>query len=405
MGKSHQRGWISLRGKKWYGFFRRVLLDPIHGKEKTKKITIILGAKSQMSKREAQDKLQQEMTKVTGQDHSGRTANDSAVNFGWFVRNRYYPLKEATWKKETAKVKKMIIQRDLIDYFEAVPLENFDKFTLQVHLNNLAKTRSRDRVLQIRAYIRDIFSEVVDQDFLSKDPARKIKVPAQLRETDTTTLSWEQLRLALSKLLLRDRIILELDMTNALRPGELFALRWKCFNHADSTMRLIETVYKGQIRPWGKTKKSLGVVHIPKKLSDDLWLLKQESSDASPEAFIFPNADGGFMDPNNYRKRTLHKLARDLKLPKLTFQVIRRTIATLAQKKGTVKDVQGLLRHSRAATTTDVYMQEIPENVRATVEAVNKELRKKPKRAESSKRVVNLRPNAPKLKDAVSVSY
>jgi hypothetical protein len=55
-----------------------------------------------------------------------------------------------------------------------------------------------------------------------------------------------------------------------------------------------------------------------------------------------------------------------IKLPKLTFQVIRRTIATLAQKKGTVKDVQGLLRHSRTATTTDVYMQEIPERVRAT---------------------------------------
>jgi integrase len=53
-------------------------------------------------------------------------------------------------------------------------------------------------------------------------------------------------------------------------------------------------------------------------------------------------------------------LEKDLELPKLTFQVIRRTIATLAQKKGTVKDVQGLLRHSRAATTTDVYMQEIP---------------------------------------------
>jgi integrase len=56
----------------------------------------------------------------------------------------------------------------------------------------------------------------------------------------------------------------------------------------------------------------------------------------------------------HYRKRVLHKLARDLGLPKLTFQVIRRTIATLAQKKGTVKDVQGILRHSRTATTTDV---------------------------------------------------
>lgn len=32
--------------------------------------------------------------------------------------------------------------------------------------------------------------------------------------------------------------------------------------------------------------------------------------------------------------------------------------AKLAQKKGTIKDVQGVMRHSRTATTTDVYMQE-----------------------------------------------
>jgi len=72
----------------------------------------------------------------------------------------------------------------------------------------------------------------------------------------------------------------------------------------------------------------------------------------------------------------LHKLARNLGLPKLTFQVIRRTIATLAQKKGTVKDVQGVMRHSRTATTTDVYMQEIPESVQATVNSIHRELRK-----------------------------
>lgn len=80
----------------------------------------------------------------------------------------------------------------------------------------------------------------------------------------------------------------------------------------------------------------------------------------------------------NYRKRVLHKLAKDLELPKLTFRVIRRTIATLAQKKGTVKDVQGVLRHSRTATTTDVYMQEISESVQAMVNSIHSELRGKP---------------------------
>jgi len=40
-----------------------------------------------------------------------------------------------------------------------------------------------------------------------------------------------------------------------------------------------------------------------------------------------------------------------------------------------VKDIQGVLRHSRIATTTDVYMQEIPESVQKTVDPISAELR------------------------------
>jgi len=41
-----------------------------------------------------------------------------------------------------------------------------------------------------------------------------------------------------------------------------------------------------------------------------------------------------------------------------------------------LKDVQGVMRHSRTATTTDVYMQEIPESVQSTINSINSELRK-----------------------------
>jgi integrase len=378
MGKSHQRGWVVLRGRKWYGYYRRTVLDPITNEQKVDVIPIVLGPKSELTKFQARERLEHEVTKQTGMDSGSRVMNDGSVTFGWFVRNRFFPLKEANWKPETAKVKRLIIQKDLVETFDGIPLEDFDRFALQLHLNQLAKTRSKDRVLQIKSYVRDIFAEAVEQDFLTKDPARKVTVPSLLRDTDRTTLTWKQLRDALLHLALRDRVLLELDMTNALRPSELFALRWKCFNYAESKMQVFETAYNGAIRPWGKTMKSLGRVHLPKDLAEDLWLWKQECPDSSPDAFIFPDAKGGFMDTGNYRKRVLHKLARDLGLPKLTFQVIRRTIATLAQKKGTVKDVQGLLRHSRAATTTDVYMQEIPESVQATINAIHAELRKKP---------------------------
>jgi hypothetical protein len=51
---------------------------------------------------------------------------------------------------------------------------------------------------------------------------------------------------------------------------------------------------------------------------------------------MFPNADGGFLDPANFRYRVLKPLREALELPTLNFQVIRRTIATRAQKLGSV---------------------------------------------------------------------
>jgi integrase len=316
MGRSHQKGWVSPRGRKWYGYFRRTVIDPDTNKPKTVSTPVALGLKSEMTKFEARERLELEIKRLTGQITEDGVVRNGSVTLGWFVRNRYLPLKEADWKEETAKVKKYLIQADLTDAFEHVRLENIDKLALQAHLNRMAKTRSRDRVLQARAYMRAIFAEAVEQDFLAKDPARSVKVPSELKETDKTTLSWDQLRAALSRLPLRDRILLTLDMTNALRPSELFAFRWKCHRTATVSLTIVETIYKGKIRSFGKTKGSLTEVPIAKELSQDLAAWRQVSQQeyerkkrkhglppSDPEAFMFPGRFGSFMDPNNYRKR------------------------------------------------------------------------------------------------------
>jgi hypothetical protein len=51
------------------------------------------------------------------------------------------------------------------------------------------------------------------------------------------------------------------------------------------------------------------------------WRWKQQCPYPKPEAFIFPNKEGDFMDIGNYRNRVLHKFAAELEFPKLTFQV------------------------------------------------------------------------------------
>jgi integrase len=376
MGKSHQAGWLSLRGKRWFGYFRQTVLDPETNEERVKKVCVKLALKSKMTKSEARDALRMEVTKQTGQNLAGsRVLKDSSTTFGWFVRNRYFLLREGDWRPETAKVKKIQIEQDLLAKFEEYSLDSIDRFMLQTHLNNLAERMSQDRVKQARSYLKSIFGEIVDQDFLVKDPTRKLKTPRNLRPKDKQVLTWEQLWLALERTMRRDRLLLMLDMTEALRPSELFALRWRSFDDVD-TLSISETVYKGTIRPFGKTEGSLTDVHLPSGLAEELRLWKQETAKASPNgvvspgAFIFPNSRGGFMDTGNYRNRVLNPLADKLGLPKLNFQVMRRTMATQAQSMGSVKDIQAHLRHAKADTTANEYMQELPESVKKMVESV-----------------------------------
>jgi integrase len=334
-----------------------------------------------MSKSQAREKLEDEIAKLGGRSTGDQSVVNGAVTFEWFVKNRYLPLKEGDWREETAKVKKYLIRADLVDAFRDYRLENFDKVILQTHLNQLAKIHSKDRVLQIRSYMRAIFAEAVDQDFIPKDPARTVKPPANLREVDKTTLSWDQLRAALEMLgdiSIRDWILMKLDMSNALRPSELFPLRWRCFLEGTRILDIQETVYKGKVRTFGKTKGSLAKVPIAEVLATEIVEYREEcrkkSKDTSPDAFMFPGRFGGPMDSSNYRHRILHKLARELELPKLTFQVIRRTIATLGKTKGHVKDIQGMMRHSKASTTTDVYMQSLEPEVRTAINSIYAEL-------------------------------
>ncbi len=76
-----------------------------------------MGLKPEMSKYEAREKLEREIVRLGGQSTGDQSVVNGSVTFDWFVNNRYLPLKEADWREETAKVKKHLIQADLVDTF------------------------------------------------------------------------------------------------------------------------------------------------------------------------------------------------------------------------------------------------------------------------------------------------
>jgi integrase len=77
---------------------------------------------------------------------------------------------------------------------------------------------------------------------------------------------------------------------------------------------------------------------------------------------------GAPMRDNIILVRHIKPAAERLGIPWVNWQVLRRSCATWLQQAGVdVKDAQGLLRHSRASTTQDVYQQLVPESQQKAV--------------------------------------
>ena len=114
---------------------------------------------------------------------------------------------------------------------------------------------------------------------------------------------------------------------------------WRSFLDGPLLLDIQETLYKGKIRLFGKTKGSLTKVPIAKQLAKELveWRkeLDEKGKDTSPDAFMFPGRFDGPMDSSNFRHRVLRKLAEELDLPKLTFRSSAEPSRRWARPKGT----------------------------------------------------------------------
>ena len=364
----HQAGWVEETGtkvKKWKGHYY-VYVRSADGTEKRKHHSVTLGLKAQMRKWEAARELQHIIERETAGPAQSRP--DSGASFGWFVKERYLPLREGNWRTSTRRTNLDLLEKHVLPTFESLPLCEIDKFMLQQHVTKLAGQYSFSVVDHVRNFLKSILEEAVELDFLTKNPARKLS-NGQTRKPVRRVLTFEQLRLLLGALSECDRLIVLVAAIAALRPGELFALRRSSFR--GDHFQISETVYRGKIRPVAKTDASLAPVALPKALAADLerWLSK--CVDQSPEALIFPTSRGTPILKENFIRHRLKPAGTSAGVPWINFQVLRRSFATLAHDTGaSLKDVQGQLRHSHVSTTADIYTQSLPESVRAAVESV-----------------------------------
>jgi integrase len=188
----------------------------------------------------------------------------------------------------------------------------------------------------------------------------------------------------------------------ALRVSELAGLKWR--NIHTSSITVEERYSRGD---WDqpKSESSRATIPVDQHVIKRIERLKslevvfrggrgsrryKAVEGDKPEDLVFQSVlKGAPMRDSNILTRQIKPAAKNLNIGWANCQVLRRSYASWLQQAGVdVKDAQGVIRHSGASTTQDVYQQLVPECNRG----LSGRSRRMPKRAGWCSNVVAIEP-------------
>jgi hypothetical protein len=180
MDEKVEKGTVYLQGareRKWYGKFS-VYLKGRNGEEVERTRKVVLGKKSELRKWEAEEKLKTIVQEENGKGVRGFVARaDDSVTFGWFVSEKYVPMRRGRWRPATKQKTEFEINKYLVENFKSVPIREVGLFELQVHLNKLAERYSESSVRHTFVNIRSIMRLGRKLTLLQDDPGEDLKMP------------------------------------------------------------------------------------------------------------------------------------------------------------------------------------------------------------------------------------
>jgi integrase len=259
------------------------------------------------------------------------------------------------------------------------------EMTLEVQQGYFARLQQSSLSAESVDKIRDVLSAVlrtaVEYGRLNTNPAEKIRLKKRKLCGPKPFLGIEQFFALLQLMAEPYATMVYVAVFTALRVSELAGLRWR--NVQAYSITIEERYCRGD---WDEPKSEASKATIPvdEDVIERIQRLKsievvvragsgcrryRAVKSDGPNDLVFQSvAKGAPVRDNNILARHIKPAARQLGIGWANWQVLRRSCATWMQQAGVdVKDAQGIMRHSRASTTQDVYQQVVPESQRRAV--------------------------------------
>jgi integrase len=288
------------------------------------------------------------------------------VSFGEFVRDVYLPVSRGRWKRSTAMTTEPRINLHLVRALDERPIGNITRQDLQAVLEEKAQTLSFSVVHHLRWDLRSIFGLALSEGAVHRDPTPRLFTPVCRPAKPRRTLAVEDVRKLWSVLSLRERLATRLAILEGMRPGEILALRWR--NVAGPSIKVEARLYKTDLDS-PKTSKSARLGGLSLSTMEDLQAWRELVPDTSPDAFVFPSEKGTPITQTHFWSRYMLPKLKEAGLDWATFQVMRRTNASLGRKAGIDDKVAADQRGHGIGVSLDVYAS---SDLAQKIEAVRK---------------------------------
>lgn len=251
--------------------------------------------------------------------------------FASFVNEVYFPLYERKWKQSTITTNKNRVLVHLCGAFELRPLASLHRDELQTLLDGKAINLSFSIVDHLRWDLNQIFELAVAEAVIERNPAGLLWTPREAKMPERLVMTLEDVRTCLFVLSIRERLIAKLAILGGMRPGEILALTWGAIETAFAEIR--QRVYRGVIDT-PKTRMSIRRAALPEMLMREIEMWREMAITTDAKAYVFPSENMTPLTRENLWRRNMKPNLDKAGLGWATFQVMRRTHATLMKGLG-----------------------------------------------------------------------
>jgi integrase len=333
----------------------------------------VLGRCSQMGKGEAESALAAMLHPI----NSGVTQMAKPVyTFEQFITEVYLPFCRRSWKESTAGTSEQIVNTHLITAFGPMMLQAIRRDDMQDFLGRKALELSSSVVAHLRWFLNAIFKLAMSDGLVLNNPAAELRIPRRCQPgREMRPLTEEEVNQYLEVFGLREKLIVRLAIFEGMRPGEILALRWKSVR--DEMIRVEQRVYKRLFDTPKNGKAREGATS-----DGTLALLKQWADlaqDPNPEGFVFPSENLSTpLSADNVWRRNMKPKLEKIGLEWATFQVLRKTNASLSKKAGVDPKIASDQRGHGIGVSLEVYTNSDMEQKRAALKKLEAAVLRKP---------------------------